>query len=294
MEVEVYADLLFLINAAMDGLCLLLTGRLLHRRVKPWRVALASVLGGVYAVAALFPEVGTVLSLLLDAAVCLIMCALVFGGRGRSRAYDLLAAAGVYLLLSMALGGIMTALYHLLNRAGGAAILSGLSDGGGDGIGSWLFLLLALAGGGLSLRVGRLSRRAGRLDHCTVTVEINGARAELAGIVDSGNLLRDPMSGRTVICVRKDKLTSILPAPLTALLEGEAPTALPLSRRDSGRLRIIPAGTATGSGILYGFLPDRILLQRDGGSLTREVDAVVAVSPITTRGVEALVPAELI
>ena len=88
MEVEVYADLLFLINAAMDGLCLLLTGRLLHRRVKPWRVALASVLGGVYAVAALFPEVGTVLSLLLDAAVCLIMCALVFGGRGRSRAYE--------------------------------------------------------------------------------------------------------------------------------------------------------------------------------------------------------------
>ena len=294
MEVEVYADLLFLINTGMDGLCLLLTGRLLHRKTPLWRVSLAAALGGVYAVFALFPAMGAGVSLLLDVAVCILMCAIAFKRCAGGRTYDLLLSAGVYFLLSMALGGIMTALYHLLNRAGAAKLLSGLTDSGGDGLGSWMFLLLALAGGGLSLRVGRLSRRAGRTAYCAVTVEINGAQAELIGIVDSGNLLRDPMGGRPVICVQRDKLTTILPPPLMAVLDGASTADIPLSPRDSRRVRLIPAGTATGSGLLYGFLPDRILLTRDGGSHVREVDAVVAVSPITTHGVEALVPTELI
>jgi stage II sporulation protein GA (sporulation sigma-E factor processing peptidase) len=185
MEIEVYADLLFLINAGMDGLCLLLTGKLLHRRVKAWRVILSSVLGGVYAVVALLPDFGTGTSLLLDMAICLAMCGLVFGSKSSGGRRGLPAAMGVYFLLSMALGGIMTALYHLLNRGGWAEHLAFLTEGGGDGLGSWLFLLLALVGGGISLWGGRLGRRAGRVAFCAVTVEIGGKTATLRGMVDS-------------------------------------------------------------------------------------------------------------
>jgi hypothetical protein len=66
-----------------------------------------------------------------------------------------------------------------------------------------------------------------------------------------------------------------------------------LSSNDTKRVRIIPAGTATGSGILYGFLPDRTLLTEEGDTAGREVDAVVAVTHIQTNGVEALVPSDL-
>ena len=294
MEVEVYADLLFLINAAMDGLCLLLTGKLLHRKVKPWRVVLASVLGGVYAVAALFPTVGAGMALLLDAAVCLLMCGVVFGGKGGGGLRGLLPSAGVYFLLSMALGGIMTALYHLLNRAGAVELLTRLTGGRGDGLGSWLFLLLALVGGGLSLRVGRLSRRVGRVRTCTVTVELEGARVELCGLVDSGNLLRDPMSGRVVICAEAATLDALLSPEMAAAMAGASPDVASLPPEDAKRVRFIPAETAAGGRLLYGFLPDRILLTPEGETRGREVDAVVAVTDIPTHGVEALVPSELI
>lgn len=295
MEVAVYADLLFLINAGMDGLCLLLAGRLLHRRVKGWRVLLSAVLGGVYAVAALLlPDMGQAPSLLCDLAVCIIMCATVFGERRRGWFKGITAAAGVYFALSMALGGVMTALYHLLNRAGVASLLAGLSEEGGDGLGSWLFLVLVLIGGGVSLWGGRLLQRSRAVRVCTVTVELDGKAIALRGMVDSGNLLRDPMSGRVVICAEGEALRGILSPSLAAVMKGASPDAVRLSPADARRVRVIPAGTATGAGLLYGFVPERITLTVEGDTQEREIDAAVAVTSIPTEGVEALIPAELV
>lgn len=294
MEIEVYADLLFLINTGMDGLCLLLAGRLLHRRVKAWRVAAGAVLGGAYAVVALLlPDMGQAPSLLCDLAVCAIMCATVFGERRRGWVKGILSAAGVYFALSMALGGVMTALYHLLNRAGVAAILSDLSGGEGDGLGSWLFLLLVLIGGAVSLWGGRILRRVRAVRFCTLTVELDGKAATLRGMVDSGNLLRDPMSGRLVVCAEGEALRGILSPGLAAVMGGASPDAVGLSPADARRARVIPAGTATGEGLLYGFVPDRIMLTAEGDTQEREIDALVAVTSIPTEGVEALIPAEL-
>lgn len=295
MEVAVYADLLFLINAGMDGLCLLLAGRLLHRRVKTWRVAVGAVLGGVYAVAALLlPDMGQAPSLLCDLGVCITMCAVVFGEKRRGWLKGILTASGVYFALSMALGGVMTALYHLLNRAGVANLLSELSEGGGDGLGSWLFLLLVLIGGAVSLWGGRLLRRSRAVRICTVAVELDGRTAALRGMVDSGNLLRDPMSGRVVICADGETLRDILSPPLAAVMTGKSPEAVGLSPADARRVRVIPAGTATGEGLLYGFVPDRITLTAEGDNQGREIDAAVAVTSIPTEGVEALIPPELV
>jgi stage II sporulation protein GA (sporulation sigma-E factor processing peptidase) len=295
MEVAVYADLLFFINAGMDGLCLLLAGKLLHRKVRPWRGVIGAVLGGVYAVAALLlPDVGQAPSLLCDLAVCVAMCGIVFGERRRGWIKGLFSSVGVYFALSMALGGVMTALYHLLNRAGAASLLAGLSEGGGDGLGSWLFLLLVLVGGAVSLWGGRLLGRSRAVRLCTVTVELDGRSVTLQGIVDSGNLLRDPIGGRAVICAEKKALTELLSLPLMAVMEGMPPQAVSLSPSDAKRIRVIPADTATGGGILYGFFPDRVMLTAEDGGAAREVDAVVAVTSIPTNGVAALIPADLI
>ena len=293
MEVAVYADLLFLINAGMDGLCLLLTGKLLHRRVKAWRGAVGAVLGGAYAVVALLlPDLGQAPSLLCDLAVCVAMCAIVFGEGRRGWVKGLLSSVGVYFALSMALGGVMTALYHLLNRAGVAALLSELSGGSGDGLGSWLFLLLVLIGGAVSLWGGRFLRQSRAVRLCTLTVELDGKTASLRGMVDSGNLLRDPMSGRAVVCAEGVALGKLLSPALAAVMGGKSPDSVGLSSADARRVRVIPTETATGAGMLYGFLPDRLILTDGEGE--REVDAVIAVTTVRAQGTEALIPSELV
>ncbi len=156
MTTDVYGDILFLINAGMDCLSCLLTARLLRRHIRGGRLALASLLGGVYAVAALFVNVGRAAALALDCLMCLCLCALVFlpgQEAGRRRWLSVFPACGVYLLGSLVLGGVMTGLYNLLNRAGCPDALAGM---GADGPTAWLFALLALLSGLLSLWGGRL------------------------------------------------------------------------------------------------------------------------------------------
>ena len=290
MEVEVYVDLLFLINAAMDGLCLSITAKLLRRRVSPWRVILAALLGGGYAVGALFAEAGQILSILLDLGVCFLLCGIAFGssaGRGRG----ILRVSLLYLLLSLVLGGIMTALFSLFNRLGLDETLAGLfvSEGStGDGLEAWVFGLVALLGSGLTLWGGRFLRGGKVAAACRVTVYLDGRRTELDGMTDTGNLLRDPLTGRAVICADPRALEDVLPADLALFLSDGGDPSL-LSELSSRRLKVIPARTAAGESLLYGFLPDAVTLDKGDGAVA--VESVVAVTKLT--GTDAIIPAEL-
>jgi stage II sporulation protein GA (sporulation sigma-E factor processing peptidase) len=289
MEVEIYADLLFLVNAGMDGLCFYLTGRLLHRRLSSLRTVLGAVLGGFYAVAALFFRVGQGVAAVLDLGVCLLLCRLVFGGRHRAGRGGFFSASAAYFLLSMILGGVMTALYNLLNR-----LLPSLPiHGEGEGIGTWLFALLALTGGGIALWGGRFLRRTATVRRCRVSIELNGRRVELDGLVDSGNLLRDPMGGRAVICCQRKALAPLLSPALAEALGGGGLDSL-TDTADGSRIRLIPAATATGGGMLVGFRPDRveIVYLLKSREVMRSVDAVIAAAE--TGDAEALVPGEML
>lgn len=292
--VDVYADLLFLINGGMDGLCFCLAGKWLHRRLSPLRVMAGAAIGGVYAVLSLFLEWGWFPSLLADLGVCLLMCTVVFGGRSGGGMRGVPAAAAVYFVLSLVMGGVMTGLYNLLNRAGFADLL----PAGEEGLTAWLFALLAAVGGGITLLGGRSFRRAAAVRPCRVTVELNGRTAVLNGFVDTGNLLRDPVGGRPVICVRAEALESVLSPALYALMQAGRMDADSLaSVAEARRLRVIPAGTATGEGLLLGLLPDHVTVTAEGrgrrGEMTREVDAVIA-SVTNLTEAEALVPSELL
>ena len=292
MEVDVYADLLFLINAGMDGLCFCLTGRLLHRKLSLWRVLLGSVIGGAYAVIALFFETGQAWTLIRDAGVCLVLCAIVFLHlRSPGGLRQCLSAAAVYTVLSMLLGGIMTALYNLFNRIG----LQDILPAGEEGLGAWLFALLACVGSMITLSGSRFFSKASTIRPCRVTVELDGRSRDFEGMIDTGNLLRDPMSGRLVICIARNLLVKLLSPELArALTDSQSITSIPLSPSDARRLRLIPAGTATGRGILPGFVPDgiRITYTLKGKTQERIVQAVIASSEITAT--EAIVPAELL
>lgn len=287
--VDVYADLLFLINWGMDGLCLCLTGRLLHRPLRPLRLGVAAALGGVYAVLALLPEVGWGMALLWDVGVCVLMCGLAFGGRGTGGVGGLLSTAAVYTALSLGLGGIMTGLFNLANRAG----LDRLLPAGEEGLTAWLFALLAGVSGGVTLLWGRFLRRRTATRSCVLTVEHGGKTLTLRGLVDTGNLLRDPVGGRPVICVSRRRLEGMLSPALSACLQGDVPADLP--PEEAAILRVIPAVTAAGETLLYGFRPHSVTLSAEGrrGERVSRVDVILAAADGLTEA-DALVPAELL
>ncbi len=286
---DVYADILFLVNGGMDALCLALTAGLIHRPLTWRRMIAAAALGGLYGVAVLFLEMGAVFSLVTDVAVCLLLCCVAFGGR------KLWLTGGVYLLASMALGGIMTALYHWLNRAGMAALL----PIGEEGVSSVAFALLAAISGLFTLLWGKIFRKSEgrRAVSLSVKVAFGGQTVTLKGMVDSGNLLTDPISGTPVIPVRREKLLPLLSKDVGELLTADAPDAEKLARLPEGtRIRLIPTSTATGQGMLAALRPDDVSLTADEGNRGGQPYSVKAlVCPIPLEGdTEALVPSSLL
>ena len=295
---EVYVDLLFLINAGMDCLCLCLTARILHIRLSIGRLLAGSALGGGYAVLALFlnTDILPFFTLLLDVGFCLVMCAVVFVKKGLSVG-RFIAQCGLFLVTSMLLGGVMTALFELLNRAG---VDEWLGSGGEDGLTSFLFAALVGIGGLVTLWGSRRIRRSGAIRACRVTVELDGQCVTLEGMVDSGNLLRDPIGGTCVIAVDSDRLCRILSPTLCEVIRQSAEGIPDLSSLpEARRIRLIPTHTANGEGLLWAILPDRVLLSPAHGD-AREVAALVAPTALSrasdadTLPVEALVPAELL
>jgi stage II sporulation protein GA (sporulation sigma-E factor processing peptidase) len=285
----VYVDLLFLINFSMDFLCFFLCSALLHERQHMARALLASALGGAYGVAALFLPLRGGASLALDLIACGGICLVAYGGREKWRSVPVYIL--VYTAVSMTLGGFMTALFHLLNR-------SGLGSSGAiesDGISVWLFALLAALSALITFLGGRFFGKKTARNEAEVCLTYDGQSIRLPAMTDTGNLLRDPMCGRLCILADIGALRGLLPEEiLTAAKDGETRRLGGLSERDAGRIRLIPAKTASGQGLLVGIRMERITVRV--GRSEREVDATLALADLgkSAGGNRVLLPAELL
>jgi len=288
VEQTVYGDLFFLINFSMDFLCLFLVAKLLSRPLSPFRFTLASALGGVYSVAALFlPDgpMGMLLDLLCGIAICLIA----FAARGDSwRTLPILTAA--YFLSSILLGGMMTAIFSLLNRL--SPPLADLEESAD--IPLWVLIPVGVLSVLAALFGGRFLRRRAQIRTLRLEVWLGRRHVTCLAFCDSGNLLSDPLDGRRVLLLDKSLLPLLLPANIDAHLfrEEAHPDDIPPSLRS--RIRVIPLQSANAESILLALKPDTILIKSEKEA--HKVDALVGFAELggAPHDCKALVPPELV
>ncbi len=290
MGQTVYVDLLFLINFSMDFLCFFLTAKILSRKLPLVRAILGSALGGVYGVVALFPDYGTAVSLMIDAAVCLVMCLAVFAAKGRMRDIPLLAL--VYIAVSMALGGFMTALFNLLNKTN---IPLDAADVESDGISVWVFALLAIISAAITLFGGKFFKRKAEQTSADIEITYNGKKLKLCAMVDSGNLLREPISGKPCIVADAARLEKIMPPEvLRAARKKDFKAVETLKIENARNIRLIPTRTAAGDGVLIGVRVESVTVESKKGKKSIDVFVVPAELGKTADGSEALIPSGIL
>ncbi len=268
----VYADLYFLVNFSMDLLCLMITASLLHRRPARWRAILAAALGGAYALVALLFSFSGAFGLLLDILVGGLLCLVTFKDRQTSLP-RVLGCVPVLLLCSILLGGFMTVLYSFLNRLD--LPLEALS---GDSLSVWIFALVGALAGAATLRGGRLMGLSGKTRSVTVSATLYGKNVTLRALVDSGNLLRDPVSGRSVVVVDVDRLRGVLPPTLLRACTSACPADVLALPEFARAVRPIPTATATGSSLLLAISPDALTVT--DGKHTFSADYLLAPAPL--------------
>jgi stage II sporulation protein GA (sporulation sigma-E factor processing peptidase) len=167
---QVYADLVFILNFLVDFFLLMGTDRLAGFRPKPGRAAAAAAVGAVYALACLLPGFAFLGGLQWALVSLRIMAVIAFGCHRSALRKGLLFA-----LLNLSLGG--------------AAVL--LQSPGISG------LVLSAAGVGLVCLLGfggKMGRRYFR-----VTLSLGEKQKDLTALEDTGNTLRDPVTGESVL-----------------------------------------------------------------------------------------------
>ena len=272
MEQEVYVDLYFLINTCMNLLTLMITATLLHRKVSRWRAWLSAAAGGLWAVLSLFWGVEGFWGLVCDGAVIFLMSAAVFATQKNS-IKTLLKCTLVGVLTSMILGGVMTALYALFNR-----IELPLGDTQGNSSSLLVFILIAALAGLATVQGGRFLGLSKKTEYVTITAVLFGKSLTLRAMVDTGNRLVEPISGRSVIVADRSRVLAALPQSLAEALQSPSAEKWLSDEKYATRIRLIPASTATGAGMLPAILPDELTLTNGGE--TYPADYLIAPAPM--------------
>ncbi len=203
-----YLDLALLLNTLVDGLLLLGTNRLAGCRPRWSRCLLAALVGGLYARVSLTPGFFFLGNTLWRLVFLGIMGGIAFGldksGWKRS---------GLFALLSMAMGGMATGL----------------------GKASLPVYLLCAAGIWLLCRIGLAGVGEGK-EYVPLEIRYGDRQVRLTALRDTGNSLRDPITGERVLVIGADaagKLTDLTAAQLRNPLETMGKRVLP-------GLRLIP------------------------------------------------------
>ena len=276
MNQVVYADLLFLIDFSMDFLCLYVTSRILHRNFGLWRCLGGAAVGGTYSVLALILEMNVLPGIIADIGVCALICLSAFGCHGKGL-YEYFLCVLTFFGVSAALGGFMTAIYSMLNRFD--LPLESVNEKG-DGISIWLFGLLAVASGLWTMLGGDFFKRACTSRVADVDITYRGNKVTLRALVDTGNMLSDPISGKSVIVV-ENKIASRLIGRI-ASVSGMRGDLDAMDEEDRLKLRLIPISTAAGESVLYAFLPENVTVtvKKKNKRRQMEIDALFAPSEL--------------
>lgn len=219
----VYIDEVFLLNALMDYLLLLCSARLAGEELRRGRMAASALLGGGYAAAVFLPGWGFLSHPLCKLAAAVGMTLTAFGGSRR-----LLRVSLVFLGVSAAFGGGVLALQLLSGRNVVPDLKSLLLSAAG----CYAFLTL----------IFRRGFRHGGGELASAELRLSGRACRLTALVDTGNTLTDPHTGRPVMVAEGEKLRGLFsPGECPGAEELLDPVAA-LERRGSSprRWRLLP------------------------------------------------------
>lgn len=286
MQKEVYLDIYILVNASMDLLCLVLAARLCHAKTTRLRLLLSAAFGGGYAALSLFLGLSGFFAVAADLLAALLLCAIAFWGKNTSF-WRLMRLVFVVFFLSAVLAGLLTLFYGAMNRLNlPLELLSG------DGLSVWIFALLGGLSGILTIRGGRFLGYAGKHREVDLILSFGTKEGRLHALVDSGNLLKDPLDGRGVIVAEKDKILSLLSEDLQRRLSESDPAVWVGAGKE--KIHLIPAQSATGERLLPAIFPEKLVLEE--GKKRCDADYWIALSELGAKkkgeGFDALVPPE--
>lgn len=278
----IYAEYLFLENAVTGGLILLLTEKISGLRCKKKFLFLGGVLCGFFSFILFWETLNPALALLIKLGFSVAAVSIVFFPKGLRQ---LARVVLIFYLVSFAMGGITIGMMYFLGIAGITQntsvylgilgyfyILPGC-------IVTWLIFYF-FAG----FIKGRMLREK---TFTEVEIGLEGRTVILKGMVDTGNFLRDPLTGKPVMIISAAAAKQLLPCEFVdeAIMTGKnrmIPDKL-IQSEYASRIRMIPfQSIGEERGYLVGIRPDSVRIglhseKGSNGTVTASEGAILAI-----------------
>lgn len=284
----VYVDVLIALNIFVTYFLLLSTSALLHRKPRRLRLILGAVFGGF---SSLLILVESLPFYLLFAVKLLIGLALVLIAFSYENHRIFIKTAAFFLLVNIAYGGFMFALWLFVAPANmyyhnGVAYFNI----------SALLLCLSTITAYFFIKAVKylLDRRIKKQELYQVVVTVGGNQALLSAFYDSGNRLKDPFSGNSIIVCEFQAIKNLLPEAACPFFIGDIQLdikALPEGWKK--KVRIVPFQVVKHSGTMKCFLPDCCLVINGTQQIKKQVLIGVSDTALSDGEYNALLPADI-
>lgn len=251
----IYLDIVLFENVFLNSIIILSTAIIGKVQIKFMRIFIASLLGGLFAICNYIININCFPGIVLKIVISIIMMKIAFDKCNLKKLMKLLI---FFYLVSFTFGGIAFMLLFFINPKNiiiksnhlvgvyplKVALIAGI-------LGFFVFFIIS------KILKNSLSKK---FILCDIEIFYNGNTQKIKTMIDTGNLLKDPISRKDVVIVEKDSLKSIISEDILdniqSILQGKW---LETENIHSYKLKLIPfSSLGNDNGLLIGFKPDYI------------------------------------
>ena len=266
----VYLDIVFLENLCMNYIILFATGYIMKLKMKQIRIILSSILGSIYAVLVYLQNIFFFSNIVVKIMLSIVMILIAFYPKKMKLLFKEII---LFYLISFVFGGCAFFLLYFV-KPQNILIRNGVYVGRYP-------MQIALLGGIVGFTITQVafklvkSKITKKDIFADLVIYWNEKQVKLKALVDTGNMLKDPISGLPVIVVAKNELYQIFSREILDstedIINGKLPKDIFLKEQEIiSKFRMIPfSSLGKQNGLLLGIKVDKVKICFD------EIDKLV-------------------
>jgi len=258
-----YIDVYFMINFTVDILAIFIALRMVHLKVNIKRLILSGLFGALFAVGELFIK-NKILHIGLAGLFVMLIGYICCHGASFIRKIKFLLS---FYIAAFLISGIINFIYGIMDRFLKELIVKSNESTNRKALVFSLIILMMI--GVLRLFIMMFSSSVNEKS-ARILIELADKTLALDAMIDTGNLVKDPMNMNPVIFIKKDCAEKIFPRAVIEL--SNLDTLTPEFRK---RIRLIPVTRNGQTHVMTGVRVDKITVYN--GSSKEEIEATIVI-----------------
>lgn len=255
----IYIDIIIVENLIMNYIILYATGLISKNEISYFKIFLASLIGAVYAIIGYISKLSIYSNIFVKIILSVIIVFIAFYPRNLKKLGKQII---LFYLTTFTFGGVATYLIYVL-KPQNIIIKNGMY------VGTYILKVIfigAILGTIILITAFKFAKsKITKKDMlCKVRIKLNGKEILLNTMVDTGNMLKEPLTGNPVVVVEKTSLYDLMPKEIlnnTESILGGDFEKIPENIKNEyiSRLKIIPfSSLGKQNGMLMGIKPEEL------------------------------------